>query len=191
LKTPAEVGEPSIVDAKEVLILRRQSDQSWKVHRLIGNTNMPSVPWHAGKGATNDEADIAAIRALLEHNESVISSEDLDGWIGQFTDDAIFMLPDKKVLIGREAGRESIRQWFEQFDMEAAISIDEIEVFGDQALVRWSVKFQSTPTSGDEPTSRDVKEIWILQRQHDGSWKCSHIIYNYDSPPPTPTLMEK
>lgn len=48
-KTPAEGGEPSVVDAKELLILRRQPDQSWRIYRLIGNTNRPSVPWHAAQ----------------------------------------------------------------------------------------------------------------------------------------------
>ena len=28
------------------------------------------------------------------------------------------------------------------------------------------------------------KEIWIFKRQADNSWKCSHIIWNTDTPPP-------
>jgi ketosteroid isomerase-like protein len=123
---------------------------------------------------------------LFANNDSVISSEDLDGWIDQFTEDAIFMRPEVETVKGKEAGRESVRSWFEQLDMEASISVDEIEVLGDWAFARWSFEFRYTPKSGGETTQRNGKEIWILKRQPDGSWKCSHIIYNYDSPPPSP-----
>ena len=37
--------------------------------------------------APSTEADVEAIRALLEKDASVIASGDLDGWIDLFTDD--------------------------------------------------------------------------------------------------------
>ena len=148
-------------------------------------------PMRAAEGTVTTEADVAAIRTFLENNESVISSEDLDGWIDQFTDDAIFMRPDIEVLKGKEAGRESVRSWFDRFDVEFSVSVDEIEVFGDWAFARWSFTSKVTPKFGGETTERAGKEIWILKRQHDGSWKCSHIIYNYDSPPSKPTSKDR
>jgi ketosteroid isomerase-like protein len=140
----------------------------------------------AEEPAVDVAADVAVIKALLLNNESVLSSEDLDGWIDQFTEYAIFMRPEVEILKGKEAGRESVRSWFEQSDMETSISVDEIKVLGDWAFARWSFEFQYTPKSGGDTTQRNGKEIWILKRQPDGSWKCSHIIYNYDSPPPPP-----
>jgi uncharacterized protein (TIGR02246 family) len=118
----------------------------------------------AEKPAVDVEADVEAIRALFAHNASVINSGDLDGWIAQFTEDAIFMPPNSVILRGRDAGREFARPWYEQLDIEFEISVDEIEVHGDWAFARWS-----------------GKEIWILRRQADGTWKCSHIIYNTDT----------
>ena len=127
------------------------------------------------------EADIAAIKALFAHNASVINSGNLDGWIAQFTEDAIFMPPNSVTLKGKEAGREFARPWYEQLNMEIEISVDEIEVHGNWAFARWSFVGRSTPKSGGKVIQKNGKEIWILRRQSDGSWKCSHIIYNSDS----------
>jgi uncharacterized protein (TIGR02246 family) len=131
--------------------------------------------------AVDVEADVEAIRALFAHNASVINSGDLDGWIAQFTEDAIFMPPNSVILRGREAGREFARPWYEQLDIEFEISVDEIEVHGDWAFTRWSYVGRYTPKAGGDTTQEHGKEIWILRRQPDGTWKCSHIIYNTDS----------
>lgn len=127
------------------------------------------------------EADVEAIRALFAHNASVINSGDLDAWIGQFTEDAIFMPPNSAILKGRDAGREFARPWYEQLDIEFEISVDEIEVHGDWAFARWSYVGRYTPKAGGDTIQESGKEIWILRRQPDRTWKCSHIIYNTDT----------
>lgn len=136
------------------------------------------------KPVVDVEADVEAIKSLFAHNSSVIASGDLDGWIAQFTEDAIFMPPNSVILKGKEAGREFARPWFEQLNIEFDISVDEIEVYGDWAFARWSYSGRNTPKAGGETIQENGKEIWILKRQSDGSWKCSHIIYNTDNPPP-------
>jgi uncharacterized protein (TIGR02246 family) len=136
----------------------------------------------ASEETVSTEVDVAAIERLFENNEIMLSSGDLDGWIDQFTDDAVFMPSDSPVVIGKAAGRESARPWYETFDANYTITVDEIEVVGDWAFARWSFMSEVTPKSGGETTKRNGKEIWILRRQNDDSWKCSHIIYNHDSP---------
>lgn len=130
------------------------------------------------------DADIQAIKDLLSNNAALISAGDLDGWINQFTDDAVFMQPEERIVEGKKAGRESIKPWYDLFDMGASAIIDEVEVHGDWAFARWSCQFEFAPKSGGDMIRRDAKEIWMLKRQSDGSWKCSHIIYNYDAPAP-------
>ncbi len=131
------------------------------------------------------EADVEAIKALFAHNSTVITSGDLDGWIAQFTEDVIFMPPNSGILKGKEAGREFARPWYEQLNMEFDISVDEIEVHDNWAFARWSYKGLYTPKTGGETIQENGKEIWILKRQFDGSWKCSHIIWNSNGPLPT------
>ncbi len=126
-------------------------------------------------------ADVEAIKSLFAHNASVINSGNLDGWIAQFTEDAIFMPPNSVILKGKDAGREFARPWYEQSYIEFEISVDEIEIHGNWAFARWSYVGRYTPKVGGDTTQENGKEIWILRRQSDGSWKCSHIIYNTDS----------
>ena len=139
----------------------------------------------AEQPAADVEADIEAIKALLAHNSSGINSGDLEGWINQFTEDAIFMPPNSAVLKGKEAVREFARPWYEHLDMEFDLTIDEIEVHGNWAFARWSYSGRYTPKAGGETIQDNGKEIWILKRQSDGSWKCSHIIWNSNDPLPT------
>jgi uncharacterized protein (TIGR02246 family) len=138
------------------------------------------------ENAVSTEADVEAITGLLHRNGELISSEDLDGWVDQFTEDAIFMPPDSALVKGREAGRDFARPSYEEFDHDFRVSVDEVQVAGDWAFARWSFVSRPTPTSGGETVERTGKEIWIFKRQPDRSWKCSHIIYNYDSPLPSP-----
>jgi len=135
----------------------------------------------AEESVVDVEADVEAIKSLLAHNASAINSGNLDGWIAQFTEDAIFMPPNSVILKGKEAGREFARPWYEQSNNEFEISVDEIEIHSNWAFARWSFVGRSTPKVGGDTTQKNGKEIWILRRQSDGSWKCSHIIYNYDS----------
>jgi uncharacterized protein (TIGR02246 family) len=124
------------------------------------------------------EADIESIKDMFVNNSSVINSGDLEGWIDQFTEDAVFMPPNSAVLKGKEAGREFARPWYEQLSMEFDLTVDEIEVHGNWAFVRWHYVGRYTPKAGGETIQDNGKEIWILKRQADGSWKCSHIIWN-------------
>jgi uncharacterized protein (TIGR02246 family) len=129
------------------------------------------------------EADVQTIKALFANNSSVINSGDLEGWVDQFTEDAIFMPPNSAGLRGKEAGREFARPWYEQLNMEFDLTVNEIEVHGDWAFARWSYSGRYTPKAGGETIQDFGKEIWILKRQSDSSWKCSHIIWNNNSSP--------
>ena len=139
------------------------------------------------KPAIDTEADVAAIKALLANNSTVINSGDLDGWLAQFTDDAVFMNPNAETLTGVEASRMYATPVFEQFDHEIVITVDEVKVSSDWAFARWSFTWKFTPKAGGDTVQEKGKEIWIFKRQADNSWKCSHIIWNTDTPPPIST----
>jgi uncharacterized protein (TIGR02246 family) len=140
--------------------------------------------------ARDVKADVQAIKELLENNASVISASDLDGWLAQFPDDAVFMNPNAEILVGVEASRQFAQPLFEQFDHEMAVTIQEVEVFGDQAFARWSFTWDYAPKAGGDTIQETGKEIWIFKRQDDNAWKCSHIIWNAGGSPPTSADIE-
>jgi uncharacterized protein (TIGR02246 family) len=129
------------------------------------------------------EADARAIKDLLENQyASTIAEGDIERWMTFFLDDVIFMPPNAATLKGRDATREFARPFFEQFNMETNITVDDVEVSGDLAFARWGYSGRYSPKDGGDAILENGKEIWIFKRQIDGSWKCSHIIFNTDNP---------
>ena len=128
----------------------------------------------------NIEADVDAIKALFAPFSTIVASGDLEGWLNLFTDDIVFMAPNSPITKGKDAIRGRAKRHFEQFDMEETISIDEIEVSGELAFMRYSYKFKITPKAGGETDHANGKALAILKRQADGSWRCSHYIYSLD-----------
>ena len=126
----------------------------------------------------NIEADVDSIKALFAPFSTIIASGDLEGWLNLFTEDVVFMAPNSLVSEGKDAIRGRAKRHFDQFDMEETISIEEIEVSGDLAFMRYSYTFQITPKTGGETDHASGKALAILKRQANGSWKCSHYIYN-------------
>ena len=130
------------------------------------------------------EADVGVIKDMLETLfPSLMAKGDIEQWLTVFTEDVIIMPPNSAALNGKDATREWARPSFDQFNLEADITVDEVEVSGDLAFARWSYSTRYTPKAGGDAILGIGKELWIFKRQSDGSWKCSHIIFNSDNPP--------
>ena len=93
--------------------------------------------------------------------------------MAMFDDDAVLMPPRKPFIIGKEAIRGHYH--FDQVTYDVAVSIDEIQVHGDRAYVRFT--WVGTRTRGDETKELDLYEVDIFQRGPDGSWKLLYAIW--------------
>lgn len=133
------------------------------------------------------EADIEAIRTLVDQYMTTFEAGDLDAAYALFTDDMVLMPPNEPILEGKQACRVWSLDWFQplsdQYTFKETISIPMIEVSGSWAIGRGTYEFQKTPKSGGEPMQDVGKLIWIFQRQFDGSWKIACNIWNSDTPP--------
>ena len=54
---------------------------------------------------------------------------------------------------------------------------------GDWAFERANYTFRLTPVAGGAAMQENTKNLRILQRQPDGSWKIAREIWNSDNPP--------
>jgi len=129
-------------------------------------------------------ADVEAIKACYDQKTDALKAGDTDRWIALFTEDIIFMPPNEAIAKGKDAIRQWVQPYFDQFDMDEAYSFDEIEVSGNWAFARVTGPFKFTPKAGGETIQQVSKSIWIFKRQADGSWKGSHCIWNSNNPPP-------
>ena len=61
-----------------------------------------------------------------------------------------------------------------------------IQVVGDWAFIRCNFTVTMIPKAGGEPLYMDSKDLSIMERQADGSWKIYWDIFNSNVPPPPP-----
>ncbi len=138
--------------------------------------------------AAGTEADVAAIRALVEQWIAAIETGDVDGVLALYTDDAVRLPPDGPAFSGKEAFEEYFSGAFEQFSFEVVWPVEgteEIVVADGWAYHLSEYAMLVTPKEGGETMEEKGNVVVIIQRQPDGSWKFAREIWNHPPPPET------
>jgi len=105
-------------------------------------------------------------------------NSDIDGLLALWTDDGISMPPGSSPYIGKERIRTRL-QFLNNATVEnVSANIEEIEVSGNWAFVRQTFKGTWIPKDGSESKNESSKEIMILNKQTDGSWKIARYMWN-------------
>ena len=147
---------------------------------LVACTSRPAETKPSGAGTLGASAeDLAAIGRVHREYVAAHNASDADRLVALFTDDAVLMPMDEPSLSGKQAIREHYEEFFDQNPSAIELSPIETRVAGDWAFERIQVKV-ALPDGGGDSRHADVKYLWILQRQPDGSWKISRAIYNLD-----------
>jgi len=132
------------------------------------------------------EADISAIKEVLDQYAVAVNTGDFDLWISLWADDGVQMPPDAPAIIGKEQIREANKPAFDQMTVDIAItSIEDVKVYGDLGLTHCKYTLDMTPKAGGETihAMRDGKALTLLERQSDGSWKIVYDCFNSNVPP--------
>jgi len=162
---PAPLGD-GIVDAKDLLVLTEYLMK-------------PDV-----------EADIAAIEEFMDLYALSMTTGDLELHTSLYTDDTVKMVPDVPAMFGKEEVRAGMKPLIDNFTIEEMAIFDVvIQLAGDWAFTRCNFTVTMTPKAGGEPLYMDAKDMSIMQRQADGSWKIYWDCWN-SNVPPTPTTAE-
>jgi uncharacterized protein (TIGR02246 family) len=139
---------------------------------------------HLAGEAVDVEADIAALQEAMDMYALAMKAGDLDLWMSLYTDDTVKMAPDAPAVFGKEALRASMQPLFDNFTFEEMNIFDvEIQLAGDYAFCRCNFTATMTPKAGGEPAYIDAKDMSIMQRQADGSWKIYWDCWNSNVPP--------
>lgn len=124
---------------------------------------------------TNDtdvEADIAAIRELLDQYALAVSTDDIDLFMTCWADGAKRMEPDFDVILGKEDIRAHFKFMFDQFYSNVDFYGElETEVSGNLAFGQVNAIVSFSPKEGGPTNHLDLKVLDIYKRQADGSWK--------------------
>jgi uncharacterized protein (TIGR02246 family) len=131
------------------------------------------------------EADISAIKEVLNQYAIGCCNGDFDLWMSLWADDGTQMPPDAPARIGKEKIREGMKPGFDKMNMELTIlSIEDAKIYGDLGLTRCVYTLKITPKSGGETISvmDPGKALTLYERQTEGNWKIAYDCFNSSVP---------
>ena len=114
---------------------------------------------------TDDER---AIRGMVEQWLAASRAGDLDTLLSLMTDDVIFMVPDSKPFGKERFAANAVTM--KDVKVDAAGTIEELQVLGDWAYLRNFVEVSITPPNG-VISRHSGYTLTILRRQTDGRWQ--------------------
>jgi len=123
-------------------------------------------------------SDIDDVMKVFHSILSASEKGDVEGYLDAITDDAVMMYPGMPAIIGKDAIRPFITDWFKSYKFQLTdYTFQEKRVMVDWALLRYTGVAVITSRDEGEPSLRDRKYIELL-RKEDGKWKFSHHIFN-------------
>jgi len=136
----------------------------------------------------NLEADIAAIKLLLDEWVQLYNAGDFDKLMSIFYDEnSVLMSPNVTIRKGKEAillGYQKASQLDDEH-VDSSV-VEDVRVSEDLAVARGIDTGTSTPRSGGKPVNFNLKWLIVFERQSDGTWKCIYEIWNDNPVPGTP-----
>ena len=139
-------------------------------------------PEPANEEIPDVEADIEAVKALVERFDAALNAGDADALSSLYTNDSVRMQADVPVWIGQQAIKAGFEKEISEFTFEVDNVVADVVVSGDWACARGSWKVTAAPQDEGEPIQASGSWMSFNQRQPDGSWKVVWDIWNRDAP---------
>jgi ketosteroid isomerase-like protein len=127
---------------------------------------------------TDDEVALEAVRHLHEAWLAAELSGDIEGVLALCTSDVRWLVPDSRMLVGREAARRLLRE--AQVELENIVASDlQVEISGDLAYKtsRYETRYR-LPAQGELHVARGT-HLWILRREGEG-WRVALVTWQVE-----------
>jgi uncharacterized protein (TIGR02246 family) len=131
------------------------------------------------KTTTQDEQ---AVRKLHDNVLSALNELNTEKLLSLHTDNVVLMEPNMPAIIGKK----QMAELFEKFKKQKVIfslsfTIEEIEIFGDRALVRGQI-IRTTFKNHWNRVEELLKFMTFSKKQTEGSWLRTHVMVNSEMP---------
>ena len=121
--------------------------------------------------AFDEDAEIARVREVVEDWAQSVGRGDYARWLAHFTEDAVLMPPGHANVVGRAEIDSYVRNVVRP-QHRFTYTDQHIECAGDLAVVA------SRFVTGD----LDAKDVVLLRRGDDATWRIARVIYNLNTP---------
>jgi len=135
-----------------------------------------------------NEADIAAIEAVIERYAAAVEAGDTDLYLSCWDENGVQMPPDAPVVFGKDNIGANTSASFEAnaaagVSLDMNVSIEEAQVPGDWAFTRGTYTVAVTSQQGEQVGFVDGKVLTSWKRQTDVGWKVYIDCFNSNVPP--------
>ncbi len=100
----------------------------------------------------------------------VVNDRDIKGYANLLTENAVWMPPGQKPVIGRDAFKQWLTPFMSEFSYEFIISEERVRVTGDWALEKARFTSRMTPSSGGETREHSGTFTVLWKRAQDRKW---------------------
>lgn len=125
-------------------------------------------------------------KEAIEQNQATFvergNAGDVDGVMMCCTDDIVMMPPNAPAVVGADAVRSWLTEFFAHFAANLTTDTEDLVVNGDLAYARRSYAWTLTPKAGGEPIRESGKTVLIYKRDENGTWKAALDIWSSDQP---------
>jgi uncharacterized protein (TIGR02246 family) len=123
--------------------------------------------------------DLEAVQSIFDRVPQYLASNDFQSWSELFDEDAILMPPNAP----RVQGRAAIRAFGESLPKMIAITFYDVEIEGqgDFAVGRSAIR-QTIQLDGAGEVNDTAKQLAVMQKQADGTWLVTTVMYSSDLP---------
>ena len=127
--------------------------------------------------------EVAAINAVRLELDAAIVARDAERVARIFTEDAVYLEPEAREIVGKQALKERLREGYElpPRPQKPRRVAGDVKVIGDWAFEWGHVESIRPPTGGPEMWI-DGKYLHVYQRQVDGKWRISRACYTPNAP---------
>ncbi len=123
--------------------------------------------------------DTANGRAVIDAYVAGLNSENVEGVLGLYASDAVFIPDGRPTSKGHQAMRKGYSAGFSKFVYDLSLSHDEATVAGDIAWARVTYGGTLTPEDSSQPVINvSARGLFVLARQSDGAWKIIRYMFN-------------
>lgn len=127
-------------------------------------------------------SDVDSINSVLASHVNAVNAGDVEANLAGFTDDQVYMPPNRSPVRGKSDLETLIRAGLESFSVNIEMEAEETVVSGDWAFQWGFLRGEMRQRDGGENVTMDWKFMYVYRRQPDGSWKIARDIYNSNLP---------
>src|SRR5665213_2121421 len=145
---------------------------------LAGCSGTPAAP------ADTSAADLKAIKDGEIAWSADFGSRDPDKIVSHYADDATLMMPDKPIIMGKDAIRSAVAQMYTDKNLALSFTTTTAQVAksGDIAYTQGTYSMTMTNPKTKKPVEEKGKYLTVYKKQSDGTWKAVEDIDNADAP---------